>query len=87
MIGISRKNFRNASDRNHLKRLIREAYRKNKQVLNSYLNEHNAACDFSIIYIGKSKADYSVVEKKIIVLIKRLISEFEVHLHQNNKQS
>lgn len=87
MVGVSSRNFRNASDRNHLKRLIREAYRKNKHMLYAWLDEQQVSCNLSIIYIGKGKADYSVVEKKIIVLINRLISELEVHVHQNNTKS
>lgn len=87
MISISRRNFRNASDRNHLKRLCREAYRKNKSLLNSFLQENDLNCDFAIIYVGKSKAEYSVVEKKIIMLLNRLISELEIVLHQNNSSS
>lgn len=87
MISISRRNFRNASDRNHLKRLCREAYRKNKHPLNSFLKENEISCDFSIVYIGKSKSEYSLVEKKIITLLNRLISELEIQLHQNNKSS
>ncbi|MDT8392655.1 MAG: ribonuclease P protein component [Bacteroidales bacterium] len=87
MIGVSRKSFRNASDRNHLKRLCREAYRRNKHSLYKHLEEHELSCNFSIVYIGKSKADYSVIEKKIIILIQRLISELEIYSHQNKTRS
>lgn len=87
MISISRRNFRNASDRNHLKRLCRESYRKNKYLLNDFLKERGFSCDFAIIYVGKSKADYSVIEKKIITLLNRLISELEIHSHLNNSSS
>jgi ribonuclease P protein component len=87
IISVSSRNFKNASDRNHLKRLCREAYRKNKSLLNSFLKDNSIGCDFAIIYVGKSKAEYSVVEEKIIKLINRLISELEIVLHQNNSSS
>jgi len=87
LISVSRKNFRKAVDRNHLKRLCREAYRKNKHLLNEFLEENEIQCDFAIIYIGKTPIEYSLVEEKIIILLKRLISDLELHLHQNNPTS
>ena len=79
LIGVSRKNFRKAVERNRLKRLIREAYRKNKYLLYQYLEDRHSSCNFSVIYIGKAEEDYSVIEKKIIILLQRLISELELH--------
>lgn len=79
LIGVSRKNFRKAVERNHLKRLLREAYRKNKNLLYHYLANRHRSCNFSVIYIGKSEEDNSVIEKKIIILLQRLISELELH--------
>ncbi len=79
LIGVSRKNFRKAVERNHLKRLVREVYRKNKYLLYQYLEDRHSSCDFSVIYIGKTEEDYSVIEKKIIILLQRLISELESH--------
>ena len=87
MISISKKNFRKAADRNHMKRLCREAYRKNKHELTDFLEEKGIHCDFSLIYIGREPEGYSYVEKKIIILIKRLISELELHLNQNTSSS
>ena len=87
LIGASQKNFRKAVERNHIKRLSREAYRKNKHLLYEYLEDRDISCYLSMIYIGKSQEEYSVIEKKIIVLLKRLISELELHLHQNTPSS
>lgn len=77
LISVSRKNFRKASERNHLKRLIREAYRRNKPVLHDFLNEKKLHCDFSLVYIGKEALTYSEVEEKIIKLLLRLIREID----------
>jgi ribonuclease P protein component len=77
LIGVSRKNFRKATERNRLKRLIREAYRKNKYLLYQHLTDRHSSCNFSVIYIGRSEEDNSVIEKKIIILLQRLISELE----------
>lgn len=77
LIGVSRKNFRKAAQRNQVKRLCREAYRKNKYFLYEYLNDREVNCNFSLIYIGKTKEKYTNIEEKIIEVIKRLISEIE----------
>jgi ribonuclease P protein component len=79
LIGVSRKNFRKAVERNRLKRLIREAYRKNKYLFYQYLEGRHSSCNFSVIYIGKTEEDYSVIEEKIIILLQRLISELDLH--------
>ncbi|MCK4569263.1 MAG: ribonuclease P protein component [Bacteroidales bacterium] len=83
LIGVSRKNIKKASERNHLKRLCREAYRKNKYLLYDYLNSHNLSCDFSVIFIGSPHTNYAVIEKKIILLLERLISELEFQPAEN----
>lgn len=80
LIGVSSKNFRKAVDRNHLKRQSKEAYRKNKYFLYEYLEDRGINCNFSMIYIGKKQEEYSVIDRKIITLLKRLISELELQL-------
>ena len=84
MFSISRKNFRKASDRNNLKRLCREAYRKNKHVLYSFLDEKQLQCDLSLVYIGKEAYEYSALEEKIIKLLQRLTREIENYQQKNN---
>lgn len=84
MISISRKNFRKARDRNHLKRLCREAYRKNKHILYSFLEKKQLQCDLSLVYIGKETTEYSLLEEKIIKLLQRLTKEIENNQPKNN---
>jgi ribonuclease P protein component len=85
MISVSKKNYPKASERNHLKRLIREAYRKNKYMLYDYLKEYGLYFDFSLVYIGKSREDQATIERKIILLFQRLISEAEKYSRTKNK--
>ena len=80
LLSVSKKNFRKAVERNHLKRLCREAYRKNKYILYDYLDDRAISCNFSLVYIGQKQEEYSVVEKKIITSLERLISEIVLTL-------
>ncbi len=85
LFGVSRKNFRKATERNHLKRLCREAYRKNKHILYDYLDSRNLECNLSLIYVGKSTMEFSMIEKKIIGLLKRLVSDIDNHSRKNKQ--
>ena len=77
LVGASRKYHKKAVDRNRIKRIVREAYRKNKYVLYEYLQSRGKACNISLIYVGKGELAYSAAEEKIIVVLERLISELE----------
>ena len=43
LLTVSKRNFRKSVERNRIKRLLREAYRLNKQPLHTYLNQKNRA--------------------------------------------
>lgn len=67
--------FKHAVDRNHLRRLIREAYRLNKSVL----EENNLHYQLAFNYIDKQRQPYSIVEKAMRKALKRLLVN-----HQNS---
>lgn len=87
LISVSKRNFRNAVKRNQIKRLCREAYRKNKHILFDYLDNKAITCNFSLVYVGRKQEAFSVVEKKIIASLNRLISEIELQADHNNPTS
>ncbi len=77
LISVSKRNFKRAVDRNRLKRLIREAYRKNKESFYNYLKQHDQTQVFALIYISAKTATYKEIERKIILIFERLQSEYE----------
>jgi len=74
-VSAAKRNFNKAVDRNKIKRLIREVYRKNKNILYDFLNTNNINCIFSVIYISKKILPYKEFENKILLLLQKLIKE------------
>jgi len=77
MITVSSRNFKKAVDRNRIKRLIREAYRKNKNILYDALEASSKNLAFVILYTGKLMPSYKDIESKIILILQRLVKENE----------
>jgi ribonuclease P protein component len=68
-VSVGKRNFKNAVDRNKVKRLIREAYRLNK---NSYFNNITTQYALMILYIGNEKPTL----KNIDIAMKNLLEKF-----------
>ena len=77
MITVSGRTFKNAVDRNRIKRITREAYRKNKSVLYEKLEQSTKKIAFILIYTGKIIISFKDVEDKIILILQRLAKENE----------
>ncbi len=77
LINVSKRNFKRAVDRNYLKRIIREAYRKNKHLLYEELNGKQKNLNLAILYSAKEIISYHELEEKIIEALKRLIKTHE----------
>ncbi|OOQ59622.1 ribonuclease P protein component [Mucilaginibacter pedocola] len=76
LFSVGKKRYKRAVDRNLLKRLMREAYRLNKQtLLYQQLTGADKRILLSIGYIGKELADYAFIEKKMQKLLNQLAGE------------
>lgn len=71
-IGVSGKNFKNAIDRNRIKRLTREAYRSQKLPLQEKVKQLNKAVNIFFVYTGKELPDFILVKEKVAVALKKL---------------
>lgn len=77
LISVSKKNFKHAVDRNRIKRLVREAYRKQKYLLYDSLLLKEKKIVLALSYIAKEELSYAEIETKIIVTLQRLQLELE----------
>ncbi len=69
-VSVTKRNFKKAVQRNLIKRLMREAFRKNKYLVDNNL-EKNYALMF--IYTGNEIPGYSKISTAIVKLLKDLI--------------
>lgn len=71
-VSVPKRNFKKAVDRNHLKRLMREAFRKNK-----YLVANNLASSYALMFIftGREKVNYAKLFSVTEQLLKELVEK------------
>ncbi len=75
LFSASKRRFPRAVDRNRVKRLLREVYRKNKQSLWTWALTNNQQLSIAIIYTGSDLVDYVQLEKLWMDLQARLIKK------------
>lgn len=72
VISVGKHFFKHAVDRNRMKRLVREAYRKNKQLVYLLSEEKNVFFNVGFVYKSSSKLDYVEIEKLVIQALNML---------------
>lgn len=71
-VSVPKKKFRKAVQRIHLKRLMREAYRKNKYLV---YEKNPTPYAFMFLYLGKERMDYHKITAAMKNLLQRLVSK------------
>ena len=69
---VSARNFKKAVDRNRIKRLMREAYRLQKNPLREHLQESRKSIAVFFVYTGNELPQYDVVFEKINAALQKL---------------
>ncbi len=69
---VPKKKFKRASDRNRIRRLIREAYRLQKPYFYDHLPDQLEQLAMMVIYTSKEMPDYETVEAAMKQLLRRL---------------
>jgi ribonuclease P protein component len=73
LVSVPKKRFKRAVKRNRLKRLIREAYRINKQEILDKLKEKELQIHIAFNYVSDDEIDFQKIEKKMKMALQRLI--------------
>ena len=71
MVSVPKRHFKRAVWRNRLKRLVREAFRLNRNMLGG------AEYDFLFVYLGKEIKDYATVESSIREIFRQVLADRE----------
>ena len=69
-VSVSKRNFKNAVDRNRIKRLIREVFRLNKH---QYFNNISTQYAFMILYIGNDKPTFELTNSAMDKLFDKFL--------------
>ena len=79
-VSVAKKNYKLAVDRNRLKRLMRETYRLQKQIVYNNLDEPYV---FMISYIGREEIKYEDLYLKMEKLLTLFIDKVKVKADEN----
>ena len=74
---VSTRYFKKAVDRNRIKRLMREAYRLQKNDIISKLEKHNKKLQVFFIFAGNELPEYDVLYKRMEQSLNKLIKNFD----------
>ena len=77
-ISVPKKRLSKASQRNHIKRLVREAYRKQKSILTEKLLQENKSINLMLVYNLPSILSYAEIEDKKQIALVGMGKKFEV---------
>ena len=73
LITVPKKYFRQATDRNRMKRLLREAYRLKKQVLIKNLNLSDFEYTLALIFTGERMVEFKVIENVMDRILQQIL--------------
>ena len=74
---VPKRNFKDAVDRNKIKRRMREAYRKNKSSLYSLISNNKNQYALLFVFTGKESITYFETEEKIKIILHRFAEDIQ----------
>jgi len=74
LFSVPKRNFKQAVKRNRIKRLMREAVRKNKHVIEEKIAHSSENYIVVLMYSDKKMPSYALIEKRVKTLFEKLPS-------------
>ena len=84
LVSVSKKRFHHAVKRNRVKRLVREAWRRNKSEIIVKCEKEQITFDIALVYTATIILPYEDIEKKIKQLSLRLNNTYFLHDDKKN---
>ena len=72
MVSVSKRHFKRAVKRNRVKRLVREAWRLQKEPLASLLSEQGKHLAVAFIFLAEELPDFTHVQQRMLTAVQRL---------------
>lgn len=72
LVSVPKKRLKLAVKRNKIKRLIREAYRLNKNIITNDLSHSNRQISLSFVYVKDDLTDYETIERSMCKALNEL---------------
>lgn len=79
LVSVSKKRFHHAFKRNRVKRLMREAWRKNKSRLYEICQKDNISVDVALVYTATVIHSYEEMFRKTKKAIDELVKKYKAH--------
>ena len=79
LVSVSKKRFHHAVKRNRVKRLMREAWRKNKAPLYEICQKDNISLDVALVYTATVIHSYEEMKKKTRKAVQEIVKSYEKH--------
>ncbi|MDP4238220.1 MAG: ribonuclease P protein component [Bacteroidota bacterium] len=78
LVSVPKKRFKRAVKRNRLKRLMREAYRLNKQAIIEKLMDKQLQIQLAFNYVSDEEMDFAMIEKKMKLSLQKLADKIDL---------
>ena len=75
LFAVSKKNFKKAVDRNHIKRLCRESYRIYKHNIYDILTKEHKKALLVVVYNNKEQMSFETIQSKMQLAIDKTIQQ------------